>query len=622
MLVDGFSESVFTSKGKLLFMREDYLRVKISSFAYSASSGEISEDRVEQVNIKIKKDIVAGSMYQKELENIGGGIYTTEDNVGYLINTAIYSYERANPFDIEEVGLYAIDPLTNEEVLVWVGKLKDAILYDPKIDVMVNIYIPITNKDIKVDLYTDPQRIREHNEDINSHKHLRELAENSKLFGHDEGSVNQVVLNNPTWETNHFYPEYREPKMYMFEPSFTNTGASTFKERGKKALPIKYLGNPLAGGALEKGIPTTVVYQAKPTPHFKLIPSKLKSEKKTVWRYQVQEDGATLIPTHMIQVGQDKNRISLSIEGVEVIDLQDFEIVQDGITTKWTTLKKGQWIRVEALQEGQYISEKYETWRFQVEEDGQVDFRTPTIVEDQPMKGISLNIRGFEIVDLTGCHITKDTFTIGYTNLKKGQWVKIGAIKKAVFVDNGLQEVLTAEQADDLYLLKSERYFIEQKAKDYTDTEIGKLDTEISEVASNALLESTKGAKSGVAPLDSSKKVPEANLPTTSKHNVFSAGLSYEYVDITWTKQADDSYRSQNLGKFTRPYSRGLDVQYVLVNTAMNNNSDERIYYRENVRIAYDNSTGQYYLKTYENYIDNIQLTWLRFYRNDITTIA
>jgi hypothetical protein len=116
--------------------------------------------------------------------------------------------------------------------------------------------------------------------------------------------------------------------------------------------------------------------------------------------------------------------------------------------------------------------------------------------------------------------------------------------------------------------------------------------------------------------------VPEANLPTTSKHNVFSAGLSYEYVDITWTKQADDSYRSQNLGKFTRPYSRGLDVQYVLVNTAMNNNSDERIYYRENVRIAYDNSTGQYYLKTYENYIDNIQLTWLRFYRNDITTIA
>ena len=448
--VDGFSESVFTDKGKLLFMQDNFLRMKVSSFAYSSKAGTISEGRTTQNSVKIKKPITAGSMYQDNLEQVGGGVYTTEDNVGYLINTAIYAYERSTPFNIEEVGLYALNPTTNEETLVWVGKLKDAVLYDPKTDVTVNIYVPITNKDIKIDLYTDPQRIREHNTNLDTHLALRELAENSKLYGFDEGKANEVILNSPTWEKNKFFANYREPKMYMFEPKFTNSGKATFKERGKKAYPVWLLGNELEGGELEGGIPTTVVYKATPTPHFSLIPSQMSSEKRTVWRYEIKEDGEKLIPTSLINKDQDIDKISINIEGAEVIDLKDFSLVEGGITTNWNTLKKGQRVRVEALKIGQAVSQRWNTWRIKIEQDGKFNFPTVGIAKDQTLKNISVNIQGLEIIDLTGFQILEDSILLPFGNLKKGQMIKIEALKKGVFANKDTVELASKKELDDL----------------------------------------------------------------------------------------------------------------------------------------------------------------------------
>jgi hypothetical protein len=256
----GFANSVFTTKGKTLFTSEGDIKIKVSSFAYSTKKGSITEDRVDQSDIRIKKAIPYGSNY-----NLG-------DSIGYKISTRLDAFELADSFEIEEVGLYAIDPATNSDVLVWVGELTYPTPYNPNIDLSIDVYMPLTNRDISVELFTNPTRVSDHNDDINSHKHLRELVESNKYFGKDVGEVNAIVLDNPTWVGQFKTQGYQEPKVYLFTAKNENTGAVTFKEEGKEALPLYHKGEPITErGLIKEGKEYYSVYRENPTPHFDLL---------------------------------------------------------------------------------------------------------------------------------------------------------------------------------------------------------------------------------------------------------------------------------------------------------------------------------------------------------------
>jgi len=428
--IDGFSESVFTDVGTTLFTQDNYLKIKIDRFAYSGTVGTIDTTRVDQEDVKVYKDILSGSRFIDENVN------------GYRIDTRVDAYEYASTFDIEEVGLYAKDPQNgDQEVLVWVGKLANPIRYNPKIEVTISVYIPLTNGDIKVDLYTNPKRVSDHNLDINSHEELRLLAENSKLMGIDRSSEeNQIILTNPAWVGQKVFYEYIEPKAYLFIAKHTNTGAVTFREEGKYNHPLRLKGNDLMGGEVEAGKPYYAIYQALPDPHFELVGLGQDIIKRTVWRIKVDSDGQTEFVTRDINPNQDMNLVVINVDGIEIINLVDWSLGTDKVVTTWDSLKKDQWIKVEAFKIGQTQTPKWGVWRFQITEDGQTDLPVVGIDEEQPINDISLNIEGLEVIDLSEFTLGVDKITTTWDSLKKDQWVKVEAFKKIDAPDNNNDE--------------------------------------------------------------------------------------------------------------------------------------------------------------------------------------
>lgn len=187
-MANSFSNSVFTTVGKQLFSSEAGINLSFNKFKLAATYGLIESSRTSQTNIKFADVVTSATKYEDG------------DSVGYQVTLRISSGALSTPFNIEEVGLYSNN--NGVDVLSWVGKPDVAIAYTSKTDVTIVVLIPIEDQDIKIDVDTNPKRLSDHNNDINSHPYLKNLLKDAGLLDNrSDGKmflqINDVNITSP-----------------------------------------------------------------------------------------------------------------------------------------------------------------------------------------------------------------------------------------------------------------------------------------------------------------------------------------------------------------------------------------------------------------------------------------
>lgn len=244
MAANSFRDSIFTNVGKKLFSTDMGINLSFNKFKLCATAGEIVPERTSQTNVKYAETITSASSYEDE------------DSFGYKVTVRIPSGALSTAFKIVELGLYSEDS-SNNEVLCWVGKPDVAIAYTTKTDVTIDIYIPIEDQDITIDVETNPARLAEHNEDLNSHPYLLDILKNAGLLenkadGKTFVQINAVDIVDPV--VGSFYYKRADGKYAkaLNDTSDKRNAVGFYTEKDGKAF-IRFGGLFVKAGAFTQG---------------------------------------------------------------------------------------------------------------------------------------------------------------------------------------------------------------------------------------------------------------------------------------------------------------------------------------------------------------------------------